>query len=294
MIRSMTGFGDASAQVDGVQYTVEVRSVNNKYLKAVIRTPERLAVLEPALEAQLRRRLARGTVTLTVTCTEVGAAAAHSINIPALQRYMDQLGTLKGIDPSRLDPGSLLALPGVLAPPGDEDHGIGAARAALEPLVEQAVDHMISMRTREGLALREDLMAHHDLIRTRLDRIAVLAPTVVAEYERRLKSRLETLLREFDVRSEPADLIREVAVYAERTDIAEEVARLTEHLRHFRELLTSDDERPLGRTLDFLAQELLREANTIASKSPEAEISRLCVEIKGAIDRIKEQVQNAE
>ncbi len=101
-------------------------------------------------------------------------------------------------------------------------------------------------------------------------------------------------MSEFDVQSDQAEIIREIAVYAEKTDIAEEIARLGEHLVHFGELLENNDDRPMGRTMDFLAQELLREANTIASKSPDATMSRLIVEIKGAIDRIKEQVQNAE
>ena len=294
MIRSMTGFGDASAQHEGVQFGVEIRSVNNKYLKAIIRIPERLAVLEPALEQQVRHRLARGTVTVTISCTEVGETAAHTINKQALGRYLAELRSIEGVDASHIDPASLLHLPGVLTAPEDDGTTHTKARAALERLLDQALDHLVAMRTREGIALRDDLAAHHDLIRTRLDRIAELAPGVVAEYEKRLKTRLENLLAEFDVHTQPADLIREVAVYAEKTDIAEEIARLGEHLRHFHDLLHDADERPIGRTLDFLAQELLREANTIASKSPDAEISRLTVEIKGAIDRIKEQVQNAE
>ncbi len=290
----MTGFGDASAKAGATQYTVEIRSVNNKYLKTIIRIPERLAVLEPVIESAMRRRLARGTVTVTVSCADVGEGAAHTLNTEALKRYLDQLGAIEGVDASRVDPSALLSLPGVLVPPSEDGASIAEARAALEPLLDLATDHLISMRNREGLALREDLMSHHDLIADRLVIIRERAPQVVREYELRMKSRLEALLAEFDVSTEPKDVIHEVAVYAEKTDIAEEVTRLTEHLRHFAELLDSDDERPIGRTLDFLAQELLREANTIASKSPDAETSRLCVEIKGAIDRIKEQVQNAE
>lgn len=290
----MTGFGDASAKAGNTQYTVEIRSVNNKYLKTIIRIPERMAVLEPVIESAVRRRLARGTVTVTVSCADVGEGAAHTLNTQALKHYIDQLATIEGVDASRVDPSALLSLPGVLAPPADDGATIAETRAALEPLLDVAIDHLISMRTREGSALGEDLMSHHALISDRLDVVRERAPKVVRDYELRMKSRLEALLAEFDVSTEPADVIHEVAVYAEKTDIAEEIARLTEHLKHFAELLDSTDERPIGRTLDFLAQELLREANTIASKSPDAETSRLCVEIKGAIDRIKEQVQNAE
>jgi uncharacterized protein (TIGR00255 family) len=115
----------------------------------------------------------------------------------------------------------------------------------------------------------------------------------VAEYEARLQSRIQVLLQSADLRVEPAELIREIAVYAEKTDIAEEISRLSGHIEQFRQLLDVAD-RPVGRTLDFLSQEMLREANTIASKSPNADISRAIVEVKGAIDRIKEQVQNVE
>ncbi len=150
------------------------------------------------------------------------------------------------------------------------------------------------MRTQEGQLLLNDLLEQRDVIATRLAMIAERAPGVVAEYERRLKARIETLLTAADRRVEPVELIREIAVYAERTDIAEEIKRLSGHIDQFTSLLTQSGGRPVGRTLDFLAQEMLREANTIASKSPDSEISRAIVEVKGAIDRIKEQVQNVE
>jgi uncharacterized protein (TIGR00255 family) len=289
----MTGFGDASALVGGVLYTVEARSVNNKYFKAVIRLPDRLQTLEPVFESQLRQRLSRGSITLTVSTQATGESAAHTINAEALGRYIAQLRAVPGVDGQTIRPEHLLDLPGVLSPPNDVGI-LDRAREAVTPLIDQAVDHLISMRVREGHALREDLLGHHALICERLSEISRLAPGVVADYEKRIKSRLDALVAELAIKSEPADLVREIAVYAERTDIAEEIARLGEHLKHFRELLDSNDERPIGRTLDFLSQELLREANTIASKSPDAGIARLIVDVKGAIDRIKEQVQNAE
>ncbi|MCK6478560.1 MAG: DUF1732 domain-containing protein, partial [Phycisphaerales bacterium] len=113
-------------------------------------------------------------------------------------------------------------------------------------------------------------------------------------YEQRLRQRIEAMLKEAQVKVDAVDLIREIAVYAERTDIAEEISRLGGHLEQFADLLKPDSDKPVGRTLDFLAQEMLREANTIASKSPDAGISRLIVEVKGAIDRIKEQAANVE
>jgi uncharacterized protein (TIGR00255 family) len=290
----MTGFGDASSHAGAVAYGVEIRSVNNKFLKTTIRIPERLASLEPELEQMIRASVSRGSVTLTVTCSESGEAAAHTVNAAALKRYAEQIAGAVGVEVASLNLADLVTLPGVLQPPGDEEHRLQNARQAIRPLVELAVAHMVQMRTREGVALRDDLIGHLAFIEERLARLTEIAPRVVVDYERRLKSRMEALLSDADVQTDPGVLVREIAIYTEKTDIAEELARLGEHLRHFRDMLEADEERPLGRTMDFLSQELLREANTIASKSPDAEMSRLIVEIKGAIDRIKEQVQNAE
>ena len=290
----MTGFGDASIHDGNAAYGVEIRSVNNKFLKTTIRVPERLASLEPELEQMIRAAVSRGSVTLTVTCSESGEAAAHTVNGAALKRYAEQIAAAVGVEVSSLNLVDLVTLPGVLQPPGDEEQRLHSARKAVRPLVELAVAHLVQMRTREGVALKDDLMGHLAFIDTRLQRLTEIAPRVVIEYEKRLKTRMEGLLGEADIQTDPGVLVREIAVYTEKTDIAEELARLGEHLRHFRDMLEAQDERPLGRTMDFLSQELLREANTIASKSPDAEMSRLIVEIKGAIDRIKEQVQNAE
>jgi len=296
MIRSMTGFGDASLQADGVHYFVEVRSLNNKYFKGVIRLPEEFQALEAELESRLRERVSRGTVTLTCTCTDESASAAYEINTRALEKYMGQLATLPGVrDGSlKLEIGALLALPGVLQPPGNEEDRHHKARKQFGLLMDKAMEQLLAMREREGQALRKDLADQRDLIADRLRQIGSRAPDVIADYEKRLKTRIETMFREAEINLEPSDLIREIAVYAERTDIAEEIKRLTGHIEQFGDLLNSTEPRPLGRTLDFLAQEMLREANTIASKSPDAAVSRWAVEIKGAIDRIKEQAANVE
>ncbi len=290
----MTGFGDASGSSAHAHFHVEIRAVNNKYLKSSVRLPESIAALEPEFEQIIRATISRGSVVLTIACSEQGEHAALTINKDALRAYAKQIADAIGIDIKDVDTSTLVTLPGVLQQPGDEEARLAEARETIKPLLMLAIEHMVSMREREGMALRSDLSSHLAFIRERLDQIRELAPSVSGDYQKRLKSRMEALLSEFDVQTEQADVIREVAVYAEKTDIAEEIARLGEHLTHFQELLDSDDERPIGRTMDFVAQELLREANTISSKSPDATISKLIVEVKGAIDRIKEQVQNAE
>jgi uncharacterized protein (TIGR00255 family) len=294
LIRSMTGFGDASSNDGSAVYAVEVRSVNNKFLKTSIRIPDQLASLEPEIEQIVRAIVSRGSVTVTVNCTQTDEGAAQEINGAALRKYAQQIADATGAPIESISAAHLVSLPGVLGAPKDEESRLGRARTSIRPLVELALEHLVAMRTREGIALHDDLTGHLDLISDRLEEITEIAPKVIAEYERRLKSRMENLISEAGVDIEQSDLIREIAVYAEKTDIAEEIARLSEHLIHFKDLLGDDGTRPIGRTMDFLAQELLREANTIASKSPDAKMSRLIVEIKGSIDRIKEQVQNAE
>ncbi len=294
MIRSMTGFGDASNNDAGSVYSVEVRSVNNKFLKTSIRIPDRFASLEPEIEQIVRATVARGSVTVTVNCTDTDEGAAQDINAPALRKYAQQVADAIGTPIESVSIADLVSLPGVLCPPSDEDTRLERARVAVSPLVKLALEHLVAMRTREGISLHDDLVGHLDFISERLDEIQVIAPRVIKDYESRLKARMESLISDAGVEIEQAEILREIAVYAEKTDIAEEIARLSEHLIHFKDLLADEGSRPLGRTMDFLSQELLREANTIASKSPDAKMSRLIVEIKGAIDRIKEQVQNAE
>ena len=295
MIRSMTGFGVASTEAGGARFVVEVRSLNSKYFKALIRLPEELQGLEAELDPVLSRRLTRGSIVLTVRFSDTSANAAAEINTNALRRYLDELrsvaANLDGAAP--IDLGALLTLPGVVIT-GTAQELLDRARPVLLQLVDEACDRVLAMRTREGSTLHEQLHKHREQIAARLTIVAERAPVVVDQYQDRLRERINALLAESSTALRDEDLIREVAVYAERSDIAEEVSRLGGHLEQFAEIIDGADDEPTGRTLDFLSQEMLREANTIASKSLDVEISRQIVEIKGAIDRIKEQVQNVE
>lgn len=292
----MTGYGEASAQVGGAHFFVEVRSLNSKYFKATIRLPDEYQGLEAEMEQVLRTLITRGTVTVNARCADGTESAAFEINAKALNRYIEQIKLMpkvEGVTPV-VDTAALLSLPGVLQPPANEEERFERARSAFIPLLQKALKQLIEMRDREGRALQEDLENNRKDIAQRLVDIIRLSPQVIADYETRLKARIEALLKDAQINLSQVDLIREIAVYAERTDIAEETKRLTGHLDQFKDLLSASDLRPVGRTLDFVAQEMLRETNTIASKSPDAAISRSAVEIKGAIDRIKEQAQNVE
>ena len=290
MLRSMTGFGTASRRDDGMSCLVEIRSVNNRYLKPHVRLPDQLQGLEADIDAALSRRLTRGSVTVTVKYSDTSATAAASINTEALAAYIEQL---RSIDASPVDPSNLHSLPGIVV----SDTGIDLMErigSVVMELVAEACDGVLAMRTREGAAVQEDIEQHLNRIEEHLGNVETRAPHIVEEYQKRLHQRMSALLSDVGKSVRDDDLLREVAVFAERADIAEEIARLKGHLQQFRDLLGDADGEPMGRTLDFLSQEMLREANTIASKCLDGEVSRRVVEIKGSIDRVKEQVQNVE
>ena len=293
MIVSMTGFGDATGESDGTHYAVEIRSLNNRFFKPVIKLPDYVAGLEPELESILRERLGRGSVTYILKLRSDSAEAAYHINTQALKAYLEQLQSIKGIDKFvQIDLASLVQLPGVCQEPRDDSDEIGRHGPRIRELTLQAIEKLEAMRRREGAALFEELMRHVRLIADNLKEIQKRAPLVVEDYHRRLAQRINQLLNGADLKVNEADVIKEVAVFAERADIAEEIQRLTSHLDAFEQACRTNEH--AGRKLDFIAQEMLREANTIGSKANDATIARHIVEIKGAIDRLKEQVQNVE
>lgn len=295
MIRSMTGFGAASAKEDGVAYVVEIRSLNNRYLKVQVRLPEELQGLEAELDTAVSRRLSRGSIVVTVKYSDTSADAAAEINTQAVQRYLEQLLNVPGLDhtAARIDLGAFINLPGVVVN-GTGEERVEQARTVLLNLVAKACDGLQTMRVREGRTLQEDLHRYCTEIKDHLDIVMERVPRTVEQYQDRLRQRMNALLAESGTAVRDEDLLREVAYYAERSDIAEELARLRGHLDQFQEIIDAENDEPSGRTLDFLSQEMLREANTIASKCLDVEVSRRIVEIKSGIDRIKEQVQNVE
>jgi uncharacterized protein (TIGR00255 family) len=296
----MTGFGDASAQEDGVHYSAELRSLNNRYFKATIRLPEEIAGLEAELESALRKRVNRGSLVLAVKMYMPDAQAAHQVNDGALMAYLDHLEAIhrkvraEGDRAVNIDLTALLGLPGVLLPTRDAENALAKARPVVMKLVDQACDKLDAMRQTEGAATAADLKHHATAIGERLAEIRKRAPAVVEEYHTRLRGRIDDLMARAELKVNEVDLVREVAIYADRADINEEVARLAAHLEQFGSIVNATDGEPAGRTLEFMCQEMLREANTIGSKSNDAQISRAIVEVKSAIDRIKEQSHNVE
>lgn len=294
MIQSMTGYGAEQHVEEGVTYALEIRSLNNRYLKLSIKLPDSLQFLESEVDRLLRQRLVRGSVTFTLRIRREGEAGCRPINSAAMQRYVEQISAVRVPThvQATLDLAVVASLPGVCEPRELDDAVKQEQWKSLEVLAGRAIDALIEMRRKEGEALHADLLSCSGAIRSELDCVSRRAPGTIEEYHERLRTRVDTLMKKGGFELEAEGLMREVAIYAERCDISEEVARLRSHLDQFVELCDRGER--VGRTLDFLSQEMLREANTIASKCNDATIARSVVEIKGSIDRLKEQAQNVE
>ena len=290
----MTGFGESHCQQDGLAVAVEVRSINNRYFKLTVRAGEGYASLEPLIDAEIRRAIHRGTVQVNVRVDRKRSPDDFKINADVLERYRTQLESLRrpGEAGRAVPVESLLLLPGVV----DDASGAALDATADWPTVEQvlqaALKNMVCMRTDEGRAMAADLLANCRAAAASLDHIERRAPLVVDDYRARLHDRLRKTLAEFQVVLDPADLIKEVSLFADRGDISEEIVRLRSHLDQF--LSTLELPESSGRKLEFLTQEMFREANTIGSKANDVEIARHVIDIKAAIERIREMIQNIE
>ncbi len=291
---SMTGFGEVVEQREGYAIAVEIRTVNSRYFKANIRTTEGYGVLESLIEAVLRDTVKRGNVTCNVRIRHLASAEDYRLNTRILNQYVDQLQSVaatRNLDEViRLEP--LASLPGVV-----EELSAAALDAAslwpvVEPTLHRAIEQLTSMRAVEGEALAVDLRDQCATVALCLDIIEKQAPQVSETYRKRIQDRVNEALASLNVTVEPADLVREVALYADRADISEEIVRLRSHLQQFAAALGIDES--AGRKMEFICQEMGRETNTIGSKANDALISQQIVEIKTALERIREQIQNVQ
>jgi uncharacterized protein (TIGR00255 family) len=297
-MRSMTGFGVGEAPLAAPgksaptgKLSVEIRAVNHRYLDVRVRAPSQLPDLASSVEAIARERLSRGRFDVAVRLegAALGAVTLHQERarsvFAALVALRDELAP--GVDV----PLALLASVPNLFVPSIEQAG-EEVRAALSTAFDAALDSLDAMRLREGLALGDDIVRRLVTVRNLARSVTERAPQVVEHYKKKLKERAERLRAASDVDVDPGRLEQEVALFADRVDICEELTRLESHTTHFETLLVSSD--AVGRRLDFLLQEMAREANTIGSKSQDAGIAHSVVELKAEIERMREQVQNVE
>jgi uncharacterized protein (TIGR00255 family) len=294
VLLSMTGHGEAQCVQNGTVVAVEVRAVNNRFLKVTVRTSEGYNSLEAEVEALVRRHMRRGTVQVNLRVEREPSVEDYRLNPVALRSYRQQLTDLCREDEAAAPVPweALLALPGVVIETDARRIDTEADWPMIGQTLTAALESLSQMRSEEGAAMAADLLANGEAIATELASIEQRAPLVVAAYRDRLTDRINHLLQDYGVSIQPADVVREVGVFADRSDISEEIVRLRSHLDQFAATVRTEESN--GRKLEFVVQEMLREANTIGSKANDAEITRHVVEIKTAIERMREMVQNVE
>jgi len=290
----MTGFGEARLEQDGLAVVAEVRTVNSRFFKLIVRISEGYASLEPKIEALVRPLIRRGTVQVNVFVERLNRAEDFRINTEVLAEYRRQLEPLwRQWDASRRVPAeALLGLPGVVEEASPRSRNLESEWPVIARAVEEAMQRLGQMRREEGRAMAEDLRANCRVVGAALELIARRAPEVAEAYRARLEERMKKLLADFEVTLNAGDLLKEVGLFAERADISEEIVRLRSHLQQFENTL--ECEQSSGRKLEFLVQEMFREANTIGSKAGDVEIGRLVIDLKAGIERMREMVQNVE
>lgn len=294
MINSMTGYGQAQGEVNGVSYLVEIKTVNHRYFKAIIRLPEPVSFIEEDIDKLLRNDMSRGTINYVLRLKNSSVNALFDIDETALKTIAEKLnraGSAAGIN-GAIDIGNLLSLPGIIQPALPDKQASEQIRGKVLEVSLEAINKVKQMRATEGGFLEADLKKHCSAIEKDLGQISARGDVVLQEYAAKLKQRVDVLLAEVKLKLDEETLAREVAIFAERSDISEEVSRLDSHLQQFSQACQANE--LAGRRLDFISQEMLREANTIASKASDTNIIRCVVDMKCRIDRIKEQVQNIE
>jgi uncharacterized protein (TIGR00255 family) len=292
MIRSMTGYGSGELERDGQRLAAEIRTVNHRYCEISIRAPRVVSAFEDQVRRLVQDRLTRGKISVAITWSGAGETGeVLKVNEAIADRYMTLLDELRKryALKSDVDLRTLSNFPDVFTwehtALSDEE-----TWEIVKEVVEHACDSVLAMKSREGEALARDLLDRLGLIGGELKKIAARAPSRPQEARDRMQQRLNGLLG--DVEVDPYRLAQEVALMADRLDCTEECVRLAAHLEQFRHLIEGDE--LAGRKLNFLLQEMNREANTIGSKSNDVEITRGVIVMKEEIERLREQVQNVE
>ena len=295
MIRSMTGFGRAKGNV-GEDWTAEVvaRSVNHRFLDVNVKLREQEIDLEPVLRRAFSRYIARGKVEVSLRLRRATPApTVISIDEGLLEALLSRFAALSERYPvsGRLEARDLLTIPQIFSVESAVDDFTPTHVAALEAIAEQAARSLVGMREAEGALVGADLADRIEFLEKRLKQLSERRGEIVGRVLETLKERLRVLLSEPGL--DPGRLEQEAALAADRSDVAEEIQRLEGHLQQFSSLLATSRE-PVGKKLDFLAQEILRELNTLGSKGRDLQILREVLEMKSEIEKIREQVQNLE
>ena len=293
MIKSMTAYGRGEYQKGDIVFVAEMRSLNNRYRDIILRIPKNYQILENELKSIISNRIRRGRVEVTVQLENNGETGPYNfeLNLPLVDSYFKVFNELVerfGLD-QEIELGSVLQMKdAIFLKPEERD--LEEVKTGFEAALGQALDSLDEMRLKEGNAIRTDLVNRLGLLEKYLNTVDKRAPILVEEYREKLNDRINHMLK--DVAVDESRLAQEVALFSERSDVTEEIVRIRSHLQQFREYLSFDD--ALGRRLDFLIQEINREVNTLSSKASDSSISKVSVEMKAELEKLREQIQNVE
>ena len=292
MIKSMTGYGRAREMLNKRDITVEVRSVNNRYLDCTVKMPRMYTFAEDAIKQHVQQMVSRGKVDVFITVDASAADVAKvTVNQELAAQYAAALGVLAGVcgTESRVTPEQLARFPDVLTvTKADED--LETVSADICAVLDQALEAYNAMRAIEGRKLAEDIGSRLTNIETYTSQVEARSPQTVAEYRAKLTARMEEVLQSTTI--DPQRILTEAAIYADKVAVDEETVRLRSHVAQLRTMLESDE--PMGRKMDFLIQEVNRESNTIGSKCSDVSIAQVVVGLKAEVEKMREQVQNVE
>ena len=292
MIKSMTGYGSAKGTADGLELSIELKSVNNRYLDTTVRMPRSYIFAEDAVKSLVQGHISRGKVDVFITVTSTAAenvvvtvneALAESY-IKALRQISENYGIADEV--SNVTIGRFQDV--LVAEKKEADRE--AVAAGICAILENALCEFDAMRAREGVRLREDMLQHLGEIQRLVSFVEERSPQTVAEYRARLEQKLREVLESTSI--DETRLVTEAAIFADKVAVDEETVRLRSHIAQLRDMLMGDS--PVGRKLDFLIQEFNREANTIGSKCNDVEIAKVVVDLKSEIEKLREQLQNIE
>ena len=293
MIKSMTGYGRARMELHKRDITVEVRSVNNRYLDCTVKMPRMYAFAEEAVKGRVQKAVSRGKVDVFITVDASAADVAKvSVNQELAAQYAAALHTLSGLCGSgtyQVSPETLARFPDVLTvTKADED--LETVSEDLCTVLDEALKAYNAMRAVEGEKLAQDIASRLDTIDECTARVEARSPETVSEYRAKLTARMQEVLQSTTI--DPQRILTEAAIYADKVAVDEETVRLRSHTSQLRTMLCADE--PMGRKMDFLIQEVNRESNTIGSKCNDVSIAQIVVQLKAEVEKMREQVQNIE
>ncbi len=292
MIKSMTGYGNAKGIAEGLELSVELKSVNNRFLDTAVRMPRTYMFAEEAVKSAVQRHITRGKVDVFINIDSSNANdVVVKVNEPLLKGYLAAIretAETYGV-PNDATAMSLCRLPDVLSVEKKEIDQEAMA-AAIEAVLERALQEYDAMRAKEGSKLRDDVASRIETILHMVQIVEEESPKTVAEYKARLEQKMRDVLESTNI--DESRILTEAAIFADKVAVDEETVRLRSHIAQMTDLINSDG--PVGRKLDFLVQEMNRETNTIGSKCQNASIAHVVVDIKAEIEKIREQIQNIE